>query len=85
MTAANLMTPGESDAEMLARDMIDVHGREAASVARENARSAVLAGQATQAKSWIRVLAMVQRQHAGEASLPSDGPGNPSAATSAKG
>jgi hypothetical protein len=35
-----------SDDQTLARDMIDVHGREAATVARENACAAALAGQA---------------------------------------
>jgi hypothetical protein len=52
---------GESDEHTLARDMIDVHGVEAATVARENARAAALAGQAMQAKSWIRVLGIIQR------------------------
>lgn len=56
-----------SDDDNLARDMIDVHGREAATVARENARAAALAGQPTQAKYWIRVLGIIQRQQAGEA------------------
>jgi hypothetical protein len=42
--------------------MIDVHGPEAATVARENARDAALAGQAPQAKSWIKVLGFIQRQ-----------------------
>ena len=51
-----------SDDHALARDMIEVHGREAATVARENARSAALAGQAVQAKSWIRVLGIIQRR-----------------------
>jgi hypothetical protein len=49
-------------------NMIDVHGTEAATVARENARAAALAGQAAQAKSWIRVLGTIQRQQAGKAS-----------------
>ena len=53
-----------SDNHALARDIIEVHGREAASVARENARSAALAGQAAQAKSWIRVLGIIQRRQA---------------------
>ena len=51
----------------LVSDMIDVHGREAATVARENARAAALAGQAAQAKSWNRVLGTIQRQQAGKA------------------
>jgi hypothetical protein len=46
----------------LARDMIEVHGTEAATVARDNARAAALGGQALRAKSWIRVLGMIQRQ-----------------------
>jgi hypothetical protein len=60
------MTDGSED-HKLARDIIDVHGREAATVARENARAAALAGQAAQAKSWIRVLGNIQRQQAGKA------------------
>jgi hypothetical protein len=51
----------------LARDMIEVHGDEAAAVARGNARAAALAGQIVNAKSWIRVLAMIQRHHADKA------------------
>jgi hypothetical protein len=54
------MTDG-SDDHKLASDMIDVHGREAATVARGNARAAALAGQAVQAKSWIRVLGIIQQ------------------------
>jgi len=54
----------DPDEESLARDMIDVHGAEAATVARENARGAALAGQPAQAKSWIRVLGSIQRQRA---------------------
>jgi hypothetical protein len=61
MDQAMMMTDG-SDDRRLARDMIDVHGREAATVARGNARAAALAGQAPQAKSWIKVLGMIQRQ-----------------------
>jgi hypothetical protein len=57
-----------SDEQKLARDMIDVHGREAATVARGNARAAAVAGQAIQARSWIRVLGIIQRQQAGKAS-----------------
>jgi hypothetical protein len=55
-----VMTDG-SDDHKLASDMIDVHGREAATVARENARGAALAGQAAQAKAWIRVLGIIQQ------------------------
>ena len=51
--------------DTLARDLIEVHGNEAPSVARGNARAAALAGQPALAKSWIRVLSMIQRQQAG--------------------
>ena len=61
------MNDGSED-DKLAGDMIDVHGREAAVVARENARAAALAGQPTQAKYWIRVLGIIQKQQAGIAS-----------------
>ena len=49
--------PGE---ELLARNMVDVHGAEAATIVRANARGAAVAGQPVQAKSWIRVLGMIQ-------------------------
>jgi hypothetical protein len=64
---AGLM-PDSSDDHNLVRDMIDVHGKEAATVARGNARAAALAGQAEKAKSWIRVLGAIQRQQAGKVS-----------------
>lgn len=50
-----------ADEPSLARDMIDVHGPRAAVVARDNARTAALAGQGPQAKFWIRVLGLIQR------------------------
>ena len=50
--------------EKLARDLIEVHGDEAPTIARGNARTAALAGQPTLAKSWIRVLSIIQRQQA---------------------
>ena len=50
--------------EKLARDLIDVHGDEAPTIARGNARTAALAGQPALAKSWIRVLSIIQRQQA---------------------
>jgi hypothetical protein len=56
-----------ADEPSLARDMIEVHGAEAATVARENARAAVLGGQVLRAKSWIRVLGMIQRQQVAKA------------------
>jgi len=70
-----MMTNG-SDEELLARNMIDVHGLEAATIVRGNARGAALAGQATQAKAWIRVLGFIQRHQADKAS-PARDPGNP--------
>jgi hypothetical protein len=53
--------PGE---ELLARNMVDVHGAEAATIVRANARGAAVAGQPVQAKSWIRVLGIIQRSQA---------------------
>jgi hypothetical protein len=57
---------GDDDAaDKLARDLIEVHGNEAPMIARGNARTAAVAGQPTLAKSWIRVLSVIQRQQAG--------------------
>lgn len=56
------------DEELLARNMMDVHGAAAVTLAREHARGAALAGQRAQAKSWIRVLGKIQRQEAGKTS-----------------
>jgi hypothetical protein len=54
---------GDDDgAGKLARDLIEVHGNDAPTIARGNARTAALAGQPMLAKSWIRVLSMIQRQ-----------------------
>ena len=39
------------DEQLLARDMIEVHGAEAAIVARDNVRAAALAGQRPQGKT----------------------------------
>jgi len=66
--------PGDADAPLLARDMLDVHGAEAATVARHNARAAALAGQIPQAKSWIKVLALIQQQQQTDRSLSPHGP-----------
>jgi hypothetical protein len=65
------MTEG-SDEQAVARVMIEVHGMRAASVARENGRSAGLAGQGMR----IRVLDIIQG--AGPAS-PTRPPRDPSA------
>jgi len=56
-----------ADQQRLARDLIEVHGNEAPTIARCNASTAALAGQPIVAKSWIRVLSIIQRQQAGEA------------------
>jgi hypothetical protein len=53
-----------SDEQLLAGNMIEVHGAQAATIARENARGAALAGQPAQAKAWIRVLGIIQRRQA---------------------
>ena len=55
-----------AEQQRLARDLIAVHGNEAPAVARGNVRTAALAGQLVLAKSWIRVLSIVQRQQAGQ-------------------
>lgn len=52
------------DEQLLARSMIDVHGPQATVIARGNARGAALAGQLAQAKTWIRVLGIIQRRQA---------------------
>jgi len=57
----NIMA-GDAAEQTLARDIVAVHGPEAAVIARQNARAAALAGQPMQAKSWIRVLGTIQRQ-----------------------
>ena len=57
----------------LARDMIEVHGPEAATVARFNARAAALAAQTAQAKSWLRVLGIIQR-HLTDKAIPPQTP-----------
>ena len=52
----------DPDEQRLARSIIYVHGGEAATIVRGNARGAALAGQLAQAKSWIRVLGIIQRR-----------------------
>ena len=47
--------------ELIALNMVDVHGAEAATIVRANARGAAVVGQPVQAKSWIRVLGIIQR------------------------
>jgi hypothetical protein len=55
-------TPRQSEtSEQLARDMIDVHGADAAGVARANARVAARAGQLIEARKWLRLVELIQR------------------------
>jgi hypothetical protein len=62
----NVMTE-ETDDHRRARGIIEVHGDAAATVARDNATSAALAGQAVQAKSWIKVLSIIQQHQSNKA------------------
>jgi hypothetical protein len=55
-----------ADQQRLARDLIEVHGNDAPTIARSNASAAALAGQPNVAKSWIRVLGIIQLQQAGQ-------------------
>jgi hypothetical protein len=56
------MMPNAADKNALAHNMIEVHGIEAAGIARANARADALAGAIVAAKSWLRVLGAIQRQ-----------------------
>ena len=63
MTLPSGEAPRQPEAtEKLARDMIDVHGAEAAGVARENARAAACSGRPDEARTWIRVIDLIQRR-----------------------
>ena len=66
MTIGDTADHDGADQQRLARDLIEVHGNEAPAVARGNARTAALAGRPIVAKSWIRVLSIIQRQQAGQ-------------------
>ena len=66
MTIGDTVDHDGADQQRLARDLIEVHGNEAPTIARGNARTAALAGQRTVARSWIRVLSIIQRQQAGQ-------------------
>jgi hypothetical protein len=48
--------------EELVRDMIDVHGADAAQAARANARAAACSGRPDEARTWIRVIDLIQRR-----------------------
>ena len=41
--------------------MIDVHGADAAGVARDNARAAACTGQFVEARKWLRMVELIQR------------------------
>ena len=56
------MMPNTADENALAHNMIEVHGIEAAGIARANSRADALAGAIIAAKSWLRVLGAIQRQ-----------------------
>lgn len=75
MSAMATGTPDDTGEQSLARDMAEVHGAEAAAVARDNARVAALTGQEPQAKSWIRVLGIIQRRRINQ-EIRSAGPDN---------
>ncbi|HEX4193334.1 MAG TPA: hypothetical protein VHY80_09560 [Stellaceae bacterium] len=47
--------------------MIDVHGADAAGVARANARTAASSGRPDEARTWIRVIDLIQRRARDEA------------------
>jgi hypothetical protein len=74
MTASAEDLGQRADEPSLALDMIEVHGAAAAVIARENARIEALAGRAPQAKSWMRILGIIQRRQTAQragAPLPS--------------
>jgi hypothetical protein len=64
IVAQSVVLAEECDDHLRADGLIAVHGDTAAAVARGNATSAALAGQAVQAKSWIKVLSIIQRRQA---------------------
>jgi hypothetical protein len=61
MSSLVTVTVDGDDELLLAHNMIDVRGVSAAGVARDNVRSAALAGQRPQARHWLRVLGMIQQ------------------------
>lgn len=48
------------DEQLSARNMIEVLGAEAPTVARDNVRATAFAGRQPQARHWIRVLEIIQ-------------------------
>jgi hypothetical protein len=73
LNCSSVETTEPADESRLACDMIAVHGIDAPAVARGNARSAALAGQDVRAKSWVRVLAIMQQR---QRAIPRQGSGN---------
>ena len=65
MSSITINAADGDDEQLLVRDMIAVHGADAAIVARDNVRAAALAGQRPQARHWIRVLGMIQQRQTG--------------------
>jgi hypothetical protein len=56
-------TPSQQEAtDEPARDMIDVRGTEAAGVGRANARATACSGRPNEARTWIRVVDLIQRR-----------------------
>lgn len=51
-----------ANSDELVGDMVEVYGQRAAGVARENARAAALAGDLAKARSWLRIVDLVQRR-----------------------
>jgi hypothetical protein len=66
MSSIATLTVDGDDEQLLAQDMIDVHGALASGVARGNVRVAALAGQRPQARHWLRVLGMIQQMQTGK-------------------
>jgi hypothetical protein len=59
---ASLIDLTQQQRDALACDMIEVHGPDAATIARDNARTAAIAGQALQAKSWLALVGIIQQR-----------------------
>jgi hypothetical protein len=66
MSSLLTVTVDGDDEQLLARDMIDIHGASAAGVARDNVRAAALAGQRPQTRHWMRVFGMIQQIQTGK-------------------
>jgi hypothetical protein len=69
MSSIVTVTADGDDEQLLAQDMIGVHGASAAGVARDNVRGAALAGQRPQTRHWLRVLGMIQQIQTGKVAI----------------